>query len=95
MYMAVAAFVIWTVLTGADTFRLAIAVVAAMIVSFVVLIDYHWSTVIRFYAKHPTIRTEKIKWLESDSEPDFAFQREKDAKIFENPLTKEEKEQQL
>jgi len=73
MYMAVAAFVIWTVLTGADTFRLAIAVVAAMIVSFVVLIDYHWSTVIRFYAKHPTIRTEKIKWLESDSEPDFAF----------------------
>ena len=48
--------------------------------SFITLIDYHYSTVVRFYAKNPSARKVKINWLMTDSEPDFAFQRDASAK---------------
>jgi uncharacterized membrane protein YdfJ with MMPL/SSD domain len=80
--MILGAFVLWKVLTdNADMTFLSMSLAAAFFLSLVVLIDYHWSTVVRFYAKYPSQRKGKINWLESDSEPDFAFERNNGKKV--------------
>jgi len=42
---------------------------ASLIACVIVGIDYHFTTVVRFCAKHPTSQKAPIKWLSSDSEP--------------------------
>ena len=41
-------------------------------------VDYHWTNCVVFYSKHPPKRKEKISWIDSDSEPQYAFQRDPD-----------------
>jgi len=91
--MVLAGFVLWTVFAkDADVFLLVISLLAALLISFIVLVDYHWSTVIRFYAKHPSKRKVKINWLDSDSEPDFAYEREGAQPVEDMKLPEEKKE---
>jgi len=44
---------------------------AAFIACVIVGLDYHFTTVVRFYSKHPNLTKQPIKWLSSDSEPQF------------------------
>jgi len=77
MYLCLCAFVLYTLFyKDADSTLLTNGLWAAFFISAIVVIDYHWSTVVRFYAKHPSERTVKINWLQTDSEPDYAYQRE-------------------
>jgi hypothetical protein len=41
-------------------------------------VDFHWTNCVVFYSKHPPKRKEAINWIESDSEPQYAFQRDPD-----------------
>lgn len=41
-------------------------------------VDYHWTNCVVFFLKHPPKRKEAIEWLEDDSEPQYAFQRDPD-----------------
>lgn len=49
-------------------------ILAALIGVLVFLgIDYHWTNCVVFMQKHPPKNKEDIRWIESDSEPQFAF----------------------
>lgn len=39
-------------------------------------VDFHWTNCVVFYSKHPPKRKEAIRWISSDSEPQYAFQRD-------------------
>jgi len=68
------AFVLWTIFyEDANMDYLTTALAMAFFLSLVTVIDYHWSSVVRFYAKYPSVSEHKIRWLESDSEPSFAY----------------------
>lgn len=54
--------------------------IIACVFTFLTIIDYHFTSVVRFFADHRTNKKKEIAWLDSDSEPDFAFKRDPDAK---------------
>ena len=71
------AYVIWTIFyqdSNIDHLKTAFAM--ALFLSLITLVDYHWSSVVRFFAKHSLYNKRKIKWLESDSEPSHAYYRD-------------------
>lgn len=79
--MALAGYILWVVYEEeAEIKLLTSGFVLAFVLSFISLIDYHFTKVVTFYAKHPSERKVKINWLMTDSEPEFAFQRETNAK---------------
>lgn len=47
-------------------------ILAAVAFCFVVGTDFHFTQVVKFYANNP-VKRSKIKWLSSDSEPQFQF----------------------
>lgn len=47
---------------------------------FITIVDYHFTSVVRFYADHPSVKKKDVAWIDTDSEPDFAFQRDPKAK---------------
>lgn len=56
-------------------------ILAAVIFSLVYLgVDYHWTNCVVFFWKHPPKRKAPIDWINSDSEPQYAFQRDPDCK---------------
>lgn len=52
---------------------------AAFVACVFIGVDYHWTSVVRFYGEHPVLKKKSISWLSSDSEPQFQFQNESDA----------------
>ena len=52
---------------------------AALIAVLIYLgVDYHWTNCVVFFQRHPPKRKADINWIESDSEPQYAFQRDPD-----------------
>lgn len=47
----------------------------ALVSSFILVTDLHWTQCIGFQAYNPSLRKKPIEWLMSDSEPDWAFQK--------------------
>jgi hypothetical protein len=70
-------------------------ILVALILVLVYLgVDFHWTNTVVFYSKHPPKRKAKINWIESDSEPQYAFQRDPDCPEMEGvvlPKTMSEK----
>jgi hypothetical protein len=50
---------------------------------FISVVDKHWTDVVIFSAKHERTKTKPIHWMSSDSEPQFAFHNNLDAKEVE------------
>jgi hypothetical protein len=56
-------------------------------------VDWHWTSVVRFQASHPTQNKQPIEWLVSDSDQMFAFKHVESAP--EHKLIYNESEKKL
>jgi hypothetical protein len=66
------AYIIYDVLKkgGADYINILIFLVLALLL---IGMDYHFTNCVVFYWKHPPKKKGDINWIDSDSEPQFAF----------------------